>query len=325
MPRQGAAGQPLEHQRTLFENAAYENVSEQALSAYQRAAQVIDTADPSCRLSWTLLAALGDVEARYGAFGPVLNGRNGRITVPDTDGGQIDGNPRFDRAVGPMQLLPSTWSQVAVDADGDGKRDPQDLDDAALGAAVYLCGNDDDLGTRQGKKSAVFRYNHSRPYVLFVLALSHRYALSEQALAPSMAARALTAVSAEDPLATASDPTVTAADVPQGVVVKPKKPGKPAVSAPSATTSASAGSSASDSPSASPSGSPSGSPSPDCPTDTPTTSASPTATPTPVDGCPSPTASPTSSADPSPSATPSASSSSSSSASAATPSDTPTP
>ena len=67
----------------------------------------------------------------------------------DTDAGQYDNDTRFDRAVGPMQFIPSTWSVVGVDGDSDGTRNPQDIDDAALATAVYLCSGDDDLSPRR--------------------------------------------------------------------------------------------------------------------------------------------------------------------------------
>ena len=74
-----------------------------------------------------------------------------------------------------MQFIPSTWAVVGVDADGDGLRNPQDIDDAALGTAVYLCSGTDDLGTDAGRRAAVYRYNHSQPYVDLVLAIMHAY------------------------------------------------------------------------------------------------------------------------------------------------------
>ena len=74
-----------------------------------------------------------------------------------------------------MQFIPSTWSVVGVDADGDGVRNPQDIDDAALGTAVYLCSGADDLGTDAGQRAAVFRYNHSQSYVDLVLAIMDAY------------------------------------------------------------------------------------------------------------------------------------------------------
>ena len=90
--------------------------------------------------------------------------------------GMYDGDAKWDRAVGPMQFIPSTWRVVGVDADGDGRRDPQDIDDAALGAAVYLCSGDGELGTSAGRKAALLRYNHSRDYVRLVLSLFRAYA-----------------------------------------------------------------------------------------------------------------------------------------------------
>ena len=88
--------------------------------------------------------------ATPGIFGVALNGANRTTEIVDTDAGQFDNDAAYDRAVGPMQFIPSTWSVVGVDADGDGVRNPQDIDDAALGTAVYLCSGSDDLGTDAG-------------------------------------------------------------------------------------------------------------------------------------------------------------------------------
>lgn len=161
-----------------------------ALAAYQRAVSVINASDPSCGLDWELLAAIGRVESDHGnhgnssldangvarpaIIGAALDGR-GTQRIDDTDAGQLDGDTTHDRAVGPLQFIPSTWAMVGVDADGDGLRNPQDIDDAALGAAVYLCSGDDDLSTESGRRSAVLRYNHSQSYVTIVLDLMHDY------------------------------------------------------------------------------------------------------------------------------------------------------
>lgn len=162
-----------------------------ALAAYQRAETVINSADSGCHLTWQLVAAIGRVEsnhgrhggntldaqgvARPGIFGPPLNGGDGTSRISDTDAGQFDSDAVWDRAVGPMQFIPSTWSVVGVDADGDGQRNPQDIDDAALATAVYLCSGDDDLGTTAGQQAAVYRYNHSQPYVDLVLSIMEAY------------------------------------------------------------------------------------------------------------------------------------------------------
>src|SRR5690606_22763128 len=91
----------------------------------------------------------------------------------------------YDRAVGPMQFIPSTWSAVGVDADGDGKRDPQNINDAALASAVYLCSGKDDLGTDEGRRAAVFRYNNSDKYPDMVLRIRDAYLSGDYSAVPN--------------------------------------------------------------------------------------------------------------------------------------------
>lgn len=162
-----------------------------ALAAYQRAETVINKADKDCNLTWQLIAAIGRVESNHGrvngnvlddegtatpgVYGPALNGTGRVKAISDTDGGQYDDDAKWDRAVGPMQFIPSTWSVVGVDADNDGIRNPQDVDDSALAAAVYLCSGEDDLSTRAGQKDAIFRYNNSNAYVNLVLRIMDAY------------------------------------------------------------------------------------------------------------------------------------------------------
>jgi membrane-bound lytic murein transglycosylase B len=175
----------------IVSTASTSGIPSAALAAYQRAETVINAADPSCHMPWQLIAAIGRVESNHGRadgntlddnglatpgiFGVALNGANNTTEIVDTDAGQFDNDPAYDRAVGPMQFIPSTWSVVGVDADGDGVRNPQDIDDAALGTAVYLCSGSDDLGTDAGQRAAVYRYNHSQSYVDLVLAIMNAY------------------------------------------------------------------------------------------------------------------------------------------------------
>lgn len=173
-------------------NAASTNaIPAAALAAYQRAETVINSADESCNLTWQLIAAIGRIESDHGRFGGnvlnddgvatpgiygvALNGKNNTKAISDTDAGVYDNDPVWDRAVGPMQFIPSTWQVVGVDADDDASRNPQDIDDAALAAAVYLCSGEGDLSTVTGQRAAVYRYNHSQAYVDLVLKVMNSY------------------------------------------------------------------------------------------------------------------------------------------------------
>jgi hypothetical protein len=160
------------------------------LLAYRNAADDLRRTDPACHLPWSLLAGIGQVEsgqASNGAIdrkgrtlnpilGPVLNGVGDVAAIPDTDGGRWDGDTTWDRAVGPMQFIPSTWQVWGRDGDGDGQADPSDVDDAALATASYLCAGDRDLRNEKDRRSAVFSYNHSWDYVDLVLAWADAYA-----------------------------------------------------------------------------------------------------------------------------------------------------
>jgi hypothetical protein len=177
--------------QSIVATASTNQIPSAALAAYQRAEAVINQADKSCNLTWQLVAAIGRVESNHGRFGGnvldddgvakpgiygvALNGRKSTKAISDTDGGQFDNDTQWDRAVGPMQFIPSTWSIVGVDADGDAKRNPQDIDDSALATAVYLCSGKDDLSTVMGQRAAVYRYNHSQSYVDLVLSIMDAY------------------------------------------------------------------------------------------------------------------------------------------------------
>ena len=75
-----------------------------------------------------------DGEVRPAILGPVLDGSDGNAAITDTDRGRYDGDTRWDRAVGPMQFIPSTWASWGRDGNGDGTLDPENIFDAALAA-----------------------------------------------------------------------------------------------------------------------------------------------------------------------------------------------
>ena len=181
-PRAGADGAVS----TLSSNG----IPSAALDAYRRAETLLNTSDKSCKLPWNLVAAIGRVESNHGRsngnaltagglaqpgiYGVPLNG-SGVAKISDTDNGTLDNDTVWDRAVGPMQFIPGTWSNVGVDSDNDGKKNPQDIDDAATAAGVYLCAGSDDLSSDGGARSAVHRYNHSDSYVDLVMKISQAY------------------------------------------------------------------------------------------------------------------------------------------------------
>src|SRR3954468_3239874 len=131
------------------------------LKSYVAAAEQSDRIDPACHVAWSLLAGIGRVETDHGRFGgarvgddgvvsppiygPRLNGTGGFPFIHDTDGGRLDGDGGSDRAVGPMQFIPGTWAGYGTDGDGNGVANPQDVDDASLSAARYLCAGGGDL------------------------------------------------------------------------------------------------------------------------------------------------------------------------------------
>ncbi|HVS69500.1 MAG TPA: lytic transglycosylase domain-containing protein, partial [Mycobacteriales bacterium] len=121
--------------------------SAQYLALYRSAA----TTCPG--LSWTVLAAIGQVESGHG--------RN-----PSTSSAG---------AMGPMQFEPSTFAAYAVDGNNDGVKSIMDPSDAIYTAAHYLCANGAGRSP-SALNSAIYHYNHAGWYVAMVLKLASMYA-----------------------------------------------------------------------------------------------------------------------------------------------------
>ena len=98
---------------------------------------------------WYVLAAVGQAESNHGEnMGPSSAG-----------------------AMGPMQFLPSTWTQYGVDGNGDGEANIMDPEDAIPAAASYLKAG----GAPEDWYAALYTYNHAGWYVREVLGIAETY------------------------------------------------------------------------------------------------------------------------------------------------------
>jgi hypothetical protein len=160
-------------------------------------------------LPWSVLAAIGKVESDHGRLGGArlqpdgtvtrriigvaLDGSPGVARILDTDRGRYDGDTTYDRAVGPMQFIPSTWAAYGIDATGNGSADPHNAIDAIHSAARYLCatGANDPARIPQ----AILAYNRSTTYRDRVLDIAAEYAMADVATttaSPTLIAMVLT-------------------------------------------------------------------------------------------------------------------------------------
>jgi membrane-bound lytic murein transglycosylase B len=173
----------------LQRTAVKTTIPNRALAAYASAALTLTTEKPSCQLGWNTIAAIGHIESNDGRHGGAGLSENGYPSVPiigpaldggsfagihDSDAGKWDGDSIWDHAVGPFQFIPQTWATWGADGNGDGQTDPQQVDDAALAAARYLC-HAGDLSTAENWRRAVLSYNHSEAYVDEIAAVANRY------------------------------------------------------------------------------------------------------------------------------------------------------
>jgi membrane-bound lytic murein transglycosylase B len=165
-------------------------IPERALAAYAGVALAKAASMPSCGLAWNTLAAIGFAESRHGSHDGSTLGADGTVTpgifgvalaggdtehIADSDGGSIDGDADYDRAVGPMQLIPQTWRNWHTDGSGDGVEDPQNIDDATMATANYLCRASGDMTTEAGWRAGIAAFNGAESYVRAVAAAGVGY------------------------------------------------------------------------------------------------------------------------------------------------------
>jgi len=190
-------------------------IPQRMLTAYQSAAAHVPGIVASCTgMRWQILAGVAHIESNNAIghsiteggditphiVGPRLDGSGagGNSTaITDTDHGQWDADGVYDRAVGPFQFLPATFRAHGADGNADQAIDPNNADDAALSAAVYLCGNGRNLTDPDQLDQALFAYNHSQAYVTDVTTwIAHYDALGEPTDLSGISGRAETVLQA---------------------------------------------------------------------------------------------------------------------------------
>lgn len=163
-----------------------------AYEAYRDASDAAPTIADGCAVDWTVIAGIGQMESAHGRVhggelasngdvrppirGTALDGTRGTSAVPDTEDGEFDGDAEWDRAMGPLQFIPSTWRELGRDGNGDGVADPDNLYDAALAAVAHLCLlAPGDFADRGDLRAALVVYNASGRYADEVLGWAARY------------------------------------------------------------------------------------------------------------------------------------------------------
>jgi len=142
---------------------------------------IYKAAEQKYGVPWNLLAAHHRVETRFSTISPMVSpaGATGHMQfMPCTwvgwghpsCGGLGRGNIPDSQLTDPAVI--SKYGGYGEDANGDGRADPMDLEDAVFSAANYLAAN----GAADGNfRDAVFAYNHASWYVEEVLGFADQY------------------------------------------------------------------------------------------------------------------------------------------------------
>lgn len=175
----------------VADTAEKTGIPARVLAAYAGGAVRMALTWPECGVTWNTLAGIGWVESHHGElfgdyidddgfmsvpiFGVPLVG-DGTMNIPDFDDGNFDGSAEFDRAVGPMQIIPQTWAAWNVDANGDGTPQGQQIDDSVVVAANYLCHSSTSMTTPEGWREGLWGYNQLDSYADDVRDMANEYA-----------------------------------------------------------------------------------------------------------------------------------------------------
>jgi hypothetical protein len=123
----------------------------------------IDAAQTCPGLPWPVLAGIGKVESDHG-----------QSTLPGVHTGANSAG-----AEGPMQFLPATFGEFAVNADPGQPLSPYNPADAIYTAARMLCADGAHGGSTAGIERAIFAYNHADWYVREVMTWADMYAAQD--------------------------------------------------------------------------------------------------------------------------------------------------
>ena len=142
---------------------------------------IYKAAEEKYGVPWNLLAAHHRVETRFSSINPMISpvGAEGHLQfMPCTwvgwshpsCGGSGQGNISDSEKTNPAVI--SKYGGYGVDANGDGKADPWNMEDAIYSAAKYLAANSAAEGNF---RDAVFAYNHDDRYVEEVMWYADQY------------------------------------------------------------------------------------------------------------------------------------------------------